>query len=657
MNKESVRANILIVVCIISILAAIFIASNLVVYRVGADKTNTPIFYLLPPDRIAVFAPSVLKEILRNSSTTEVLSYFIWTFALSTAVAAAALYAIVRLFLPGKVTQTGDYGSARWATMRDIKDSGLLNGRGIIVGALRYKRKVKLLRYDGEGHAIVACPTRSGKGVTLVVPTALTWQHSVLFNDIKGELWALTSGWRKKHLNSVCLRFDATCEDGTAARWNPLFEIRPYPHDVRDAQNIALTLTTSESSGSRSDNERHWRVMGARLIKATILHQLYAGKDKTLPGCYRMLTSTNRDLEDTLLLMLRTRHDGQLRHGWQDTETGRPTPTHPAIAHVARDMLSKSDRERSAIVSSAISYLEPFDDPIMASNVSESDFSLTDLMQHEHPVSLYLTTPVADLDRVQSLHRLFFTLAGTRNTEQLEFKEGKPAPCYKHPLLEVFDECAHLGYSPMIQKHFSLASGYGIQGMFVFQDFSQLFDLYGRNESITSNCDIKVAFAPNSIETAEYLSRILGTETREKTVHKKPGAFGNKGGEQRQSIPRPLLTPDECLRLSKDKSIILKNGYPPILGDKVPYYEIPALLERSKIPPPPTDRIVQGADRWWERVPVARVVRKDKPPKVAPEAESRKKSIAKGKARKTSAKNTDEQIDMFSELIKRRNKG
>ncbi|MCB0336106.1 MAG: type IV secretory system conjugative DNA transfer family protein, partial [Bdellovibrionales bacterium] len=535
-----------------------------------------------------------------------------------------------------------DHGTAHWADETEVKESGLLAGRGIIVGAIKERRRIKLLQYDGEGHVIVISPTRSGKGVSVVVPTALTWEHSVLFNDIKGELWALTAGWRKEKLDSVCLRFDATCEDGSAARWNPLYEIRPYPHDVRDAHNISLTLSVSESNTVRSDNERHWRTMGGRLIKAAILHQLYAGRDKTLSGCYYLLTSVKEDINSSLQTMLSSKHDPTGQFNWIDSETGKKTKTHPAVAHTARDMLNKSDREQSAIVSSAISYLEAFDDPIMAANISESDFCLSDLMQHEKPVSLYLTTPVADLERVQSLHRLFFTLAGTRNTEHLEFKEGQPAPKYKHRLLQVFDECAHLGYSPIIQKHFSLAGGYGIQGLFVFQDLSQLFDLYGRNESITSNCDIKVAFAPNNLDTANYFSRLLGTETR---IKSDDGKWPNKcrAKAPKQSFGRPLLTPDECARLPQDKSIILKNGLAPILGYKVPYYEMPPILERSKIPAPKSDKILHLEPRWWELIST-----QEKPTrKKSPKSSTKDKATTARRKKKPKTANNNQQIDLF----------
>lgn len=525
------------------------------------------------------------------------------SFFLYFSLIAVSIFSILYSFLIffHKETQlNADYGSAHWATPHEIKETGLLSDSGIIIGAIKEGKKLKILRHNGEGHVIVVSPTRSGKGVSVVVPAALTWEESVIFNDIKGELWELTSGWRRKHFNSVCLKFDATSLDSTTAKWNPLLEVRPYPQDTRDAQNIALTLCSTDSKGSRSDNERHWQVMGTRLIKAAILHQLYAGSDKTLPGCYKLLTASSRSIEETFKLMLSALHDKKGEFNWQDSESGKTSTTHPVVASIARDMLSKSDRERSSIVSSAISYLEPFDDPIMASNVSSSDFSLADLMHNEKPVSLYLTTPVADLERVKSLHRLFFTLACTRNTEHLEFDCGQPKAKYKHRLLEVFDECAHLGYFPIIPKHFSLASGYGIRGLFVFQDFSQIFELYGRNESITSNCDIKIAFAPNNLETAKYLSNLLGVETRTKKEDGSLKNFLGKGQKPfKQTFARPLFTADECLRLDKDKSIILKNGAPPILGTKLPYFKIPGLLERSKIPATRSDKLVKKEQTYW----------------------------------------------------------
>lgn len=90
-------------------------------------------------------------------------------------------------------------------------------------------------------------PTRSGKGVGLVNPTALTWLYSVVFTDLKGELYALSSGWRSKYANNYVIRFEPAkerkCVDKikqlyNVARWNPLDEIRAegsteYCYDIK----------------------------------------------------------------------------------------------------------------------------------------------------------------------------------------------------------------------------------------------------------------------------------------------------------------------------------------------------------------------------------------------------------------------------------------
>lgn len=136
--------------------------------------------------------------------------------------------------------------------------------------------------------------------------------------------------------------------------------------------------------------------------------------------------------------------------------------------------------------------------------------------------------------------------------------------------------------------------------MFVFQDFSQLFDLYGRNESITSNCDVKITFAPNNLQTSDYISRLLGNETIEDDNSAK-GLFPKKQNFH-HCVARALLTPDECSRLPKNKSIILRNGFAPIMGDKVPYYLVNELVERTRITPAMSERIVSKQARWFEAI-------------------------------------------------------
>jgi type IV secretion system protein VirD4 len=86
------------------------------------------------------------------------------------------------------------YGSSRWATLREIEDAGLFRPAGVFLGQLANR----YLRHDGPEHVMAFAPTRSGKGVGLVVPTLLSWTESAVIHDIKGENWQLTAGWRSR---------------------------------------------------------------------------------------------------------------------------------------------------------------------------------------------------------------------------------------------------------------------------------------------------------------------------------------------------------------------------------------------------------------------------------------------------------------------------
>ncbi|MFG1437528.1 type IV secretory system conjugative DNA transfer family protein, partial [Xanthobacter sediminis] len=87
------------------------------------------------------------------------------------------------------------YGSARWAESDEIRAAGLLGPDGVVLG--RHGRGY--LRHDGPEHVLCFAPTRSGKGVGLVVPSLLTWPGSAIVHDIKGENWQLTAGFRARH--------------------------------------------------------------------------------------------------------------------------------------------------------------------------------------------------------------------------------------------------------------------------------------------------------------------------------------------------------------------------------------------------------------------------------------------------------------------------
>src|SRR5450631_4811154 len=191
------------------------------------------------------------------------------------------------------------YGSARWATPTEIRAAGLTAPDGVVLGRLARD----YLRHDGPEHVLCFAPTRSGKGVGLVVPTLLTWPGSCIVHDIKGENWTLTSGFRSRH--GRVLLFDPT--NAKSAAYNPLLEVRRGEWEVRDVQNVADVLVDPEGSLERRN---HWEKTSHALLVGAILHVLYAEPDKTLAGVASFLSDQRRPIETTLQAMMTTPHQG-----------------------------------------------------------------------------------------------------------------------------------------------------------------------------------------------------------------------------------------------------------------------------------------------------------------------------------------------------------
>lgn len=497
---------------------------------------------------------------------------------------------------------TDTHGSARWAARADLDAAGLVGAKdGVYVGAWREKRETLYLRHDGPQHVLAFAPSRSGKGVGLVLPTLLSWPASVVVNDIKGENWALTAGWRQDRLGSVCLKFHPTAADGSSARYNPLLEVRPWPNDVRDAQLIADMLIDPDGQGTRD----HWDLTAHDLLVGTILHVLYAERQKNLHGCLALLSDPTRTIESTLTTMLKTVHDPERAYGWVDG-VGHPTRTHPAVSGAARALLNKSDNERSSVVSSAVKFLNLYRDPVVAQNTATSDFAVRDLMHHDRRVSLYLTIPPSDIYRTRPLLRLLLQQIVSRLTETMDFGESQPGQHRRNPVLLMLDEFPTLGRMDVLQTALSYLPGYGIRAYLIVQDLTQLAQAYGRYEAIISNCHVRVAYAANKVETAKLISDMVGTMTVHKETRTYTGSRLNPvlmhvmASEQETS--RPLLTPDEVMRLPDDAALVFMAGHPPIYARKIRYYEDPTFLARAALPAPTeSDRLQHDWSHWTSR--------------------------------------------------------
>jgi type IV secretion system protein VirD4 len=227
-----------------------------------------------------------------------------------------------------------------------------------------------------------------------------------------------------------------------------------------------------------------------------------------------------------------------------------------------------------------------------------------DLVNHERPISLYLVVPPAHKKRLRPLIRLIFTMIVNRLTEKLEF-HGSKQKYHKHRLLFLIDEFPTLKKMEVFADALSYMAGYGLKAYLITQDIRQIVEEYGPNESVVSNCQVRVAFAPNQYDTAELLSKMTGTKTVQKAAFTYSGSRGapmlNHVNESVEQIQRPLLTADEVLRLlppekvgeGQDEKIvapgdmlIFVSGRPPIYGKQMLYFFDDVLRTRSQMPPP-----------------------------------------------------------------------
>ncbi len=443
------------------------------------------------------------------------------------------------------------YGSARWATRRDIEAAGLLQGEGVFLG----KWRRDYLRHDGPEHVMAFAPTRSGKGVGLVVPTLLSWTGSAVIHDIKGENWTLTSGWRSRF--SHCLLFDPT--NPASARYNPLLEVRKGQREVRDVQNIADILVDPEGSLERRS---HWEKTGHALLVGVILHILYAEKEKTLARVVSFLSDPARTFERTLSVMMSTNHLG----------TKDAPKVHPVVAQAARELLNKSDNERSGVLSTAMSFLGLYRDPTIATVTSACDWRIADLVSADCPVSLYLVVPPSDISRTKPLVRLILNQIGRRLTEDLD----SAAQPKRRKLLMMLDEFPALGRLDFFESALAFMAGYGVRAYLIAQSLNQIEKAYGQNNSILDNCHVRVAFAANDERTAKRISDALGTATELRSQRNYAGhrlaPWLAHVMVSRQETARPLLTPGEVMQLPGDEAIALVSGVAPIRAKKLKYY-------------------------------------------------------------------------------------
>lgn len=565
---------------------------------------------------------------------------------------------IIYALMSGKLTAKSDlYGSARWATWKDVQKAALLSEAGdsvVVGGFIDPHGNMRYLRHSGPEHVLTYAPTRSGKGVGLVIPTLLSWTQSAVITDLKGELWALTAGWRQKYGHNKVLRFEPASK--SSIHWNPLDEIRYGKEEmVGDVQNLATLIVDPDGKGM----DDHWTKTAYALLTGVIMYVLQESRRKSKDidimeskdlvkkrmastGSISRERMSDRDesgfdpelmgpMEANLAQVDRLLSSSDVGKLWA-TMAKVPDPitgeVNPLIRSAANDMSARPPEEAGSVLSTAKSYLSLYRDPIVSANISNSEFRIKDLMfhgpregeapsdylglKHEHPASLYIVTQPNDKARLRPLVRIMVNMVVRLLADKMEFENGRTKVQYQHRLLLMLDEFPSLGKLEILQESLAFIAGYGMKAYLITQDLNQLKSKetgYGEDETITSNCHVQNAYPPNRIETAKHLSEMTGQTTivkEEISLSEQQGGSIFSGRSMSRSMresQRELMTPDECLRMKGPKKVngdivapgdmlIFVAGYPAIKGKQPLYFMDPAFSARSKVPEPKeTDRI------------------------------------------------------------------
>ena len=447
------------------------------------------------------------------------------------------------------------HGAARFANERELKRHGFRSALGIVVG----RKGGRFLTFGGSEHVLVEAPTRSGKGIGIVIPNLLTWAGSVVVLDVKRENFDASAGFRAHYGQQVFL-FNPTDRQGRTARYNPLAYIdRSDPDDVIiELQKIATMLFTTPERG-----EAFW-ANGARTGFAGVGAWLAETSDEplTMGAIYRYLTEGDA----------RSFFKKELANSKLSLSTGCRT----ALA----DFAGGSDNSFADIKKTITNVLGLWLNPLVDAATAASDFDLRDLRKRH--ISIYLGVSPDELDRIAPLYNLLFQQLIDLNVREL------PSEATPVPVLVILDEFARLGRASVLASAFSYVAGYGIRLLPVIQSRSQLRGVYGEHlaDEIVANCGVEVAFTPKELRVANELSDRIGyvgqeSVTRSLTIN---GLLANRSksiSDQR----RALLLPQELMQFPTDRLLLLRGGIPPIIGTKIFYYKS-RFFKNREFPPP-----------------------------------------------------------------------
>ena len=483
------------------------------------------------------------------------------------------------------------FGSARWGTEKDLKKFGLLQTSGVVLAqtqsadvgfaqnpktqaiSLSLKKEAPLVCHGGGTNTLAIAPTRSGKGVSSIIPTCLNYQQSMIIFDPKGELFYHTAGFRQKF--STVLKFSPISKDTVC--FNPLEEIELTEQGFADIGLILSNMFEEPKKGN--DGAAQFFDNNAQdLLTGLIFHvktsKIYGPEMQNLNGVLSILSQAGNGDEqegggmgDELLNeMITAKH--------YDKFGNESEYIHRIIENAAKRSLKQHSKVRSDVFSTIFAKMRIFEDPYIAHVTGHSDFKLQDFYETEYPISLYLTVPFSDIERIAPVFKLLINFILNKFSRG-EASYGEVKLPYR--IMFLIDEFPVLGQFPFLSKTMGILAGYGINFYIVVQGLNQIVDIYGQNHTFLDNCKTVMVFAPGKIEDAEAFTKMIGQESVMKDSLSVSGSrYGvslNNLNASSQETARDLMKPDELIKLPPNEAVIFNQGMPAYIAKKIVYYE------------------------------------------------------------------------------------
>jgi type IV secretion system protein VirD4 len=458
------------------------------------------------------------------------------------------------------------HGETRWANRRELVQAGFYaKFGGLYVGQDKAGRH---LRFSGPEHVACYAPTRSGKGVGLVIPNCLLYEATLVCLDVKKENWAATAGIREAAGQKVFL-FDPLAPDGRTARYNPFSYVRRGTIDAFDDIQRIAQMIFPEAHGQ----EKFWVDAGrSAFIGAAAFIAETEDAPLTFGAVLRMLSS--HDAASSTLERIEARRQ-------------KGEPYTEATVAALDDYLNGSPDLVNSIRKTVTARLSLWFNPRIDAATSASDFDLRELRNSLH--AIYIGVTPDNIGRLRPLLALFFQQLVDLTVRTLPQHD----PAARHQVLLLLDEFPLLGPMPVLADAFSYVAGYNMRLMLIMQSKAQLraHDLYGPDKaaSILDNCGLEVVFGTKDLKLTEELSARLGYDTVEATTRSGPRFWQifrrDKLSQTNSDQRRALLLPQEIARLKPTEAILIRPGMLPILCRRIQYFKDRVFARLVRQPP------------------------------------------------------------------------